>query len=358
METKLLEGNRQEREYTGVSKFHQAGYFGERVSAASGEYWALSAYNPDGNVFDPLGIGTDTEGHAVDTAAAFFQVAPKAKLYMLPVNKGVFYSDGSYTSDFFDKAARIIEENHITNLFVSKSAQRHTQYFRDLSQWLKEHKDFKYFVAAGNEAGESYNHTMEVEEVTGVAAYSINADGEAVSAGYSSISDAVDFAGPSSIYLNIEAKTPDDVEGVAKRGTSFSTPWLCGMAVLVDDFFLDKTGKPLSREAMLRFFRDHCTDLNGEGFDPKTGYGAVRLPDPAEIDIAKYTDALDAPDAPDAPVAPAGPEDWAKADIEWAVQNGILFGDEKGNYQLDRACTRREMVAFLHRLHGLITGKR
>ena len=355
MDTILLEGNRQEREYTGVSKFHAAGYYGERVSAASGEYWALSAYNPDGNVFDPLGIGTEQKGHAVDTAAAFFQVAPKAKLYMLPVNKGVFYSDGSYTSEFFDKAARIIEENSITNLFVSKSASCNTAYFRDLSQWLKGHKDFKYFVAAGNYAGDKYNQTMEVEEVTGVAAYSINSDGEAVSAGYSSVSDKVDFAAPSSIYLNIEAKTPEDSKGVAKKGTSFSTPWLCGMAVLVDDFFLDKTGKPLSREAMLRFFRDHCTDLNTEGFDPKTGYGAVRLPDPAEIDIAKYTDA---PVAPDAPVPPAGPEDWAKADIEWAVQNGILFGDEKGNYQLDRACTRREMVAFLHRLHELITGKK
>ncbi len=48
---------------------------------------------------------------------------------------------------------------------------------------------------------------------------------------------------------------------------------------------------------MPRFFRDHCTDLSTEEFDPKTGYGAVRLPDPAEIAIAEYTDA---------PVPPAG----------------------------------------------------
>ena len=87
----------------------------------------------------------------------------------------------------------------------------------------------------------------------------------------------------------------------------------------MDDYFIDKTGKPLSREAMLRFFRDHCRDIY----------------------------------LPGKPVNPPA-EDWAKADIEWAVQNGILFGDGNGNYQLDRACTRREMVAFLHRLYKLV----
>ena len=47
-------------------------------------------------------------------------------------------------------------------------------------------------------------------------------------------------------------------------------------------------------------------------------------------------------------------EDWAKEDIDWAVENKILYGDENGDYQLDKPCTRREMVAFLHRLYQLV----
>ena len=354
METILLDDNRQERDYTGVSKFHKAGYFGERVVAASGEYWALEAYNPGGQVLDPLGIGTDSDTHAINTAATFFQVAPKAKLYMLPSNKGVFRGDGTYTSDFLEKSAALIEKYNVTNMFVSKSASRHTAFFRDLSQWLRGHGDFKYYFAAGNYDTEKYNEMIEIDEITGVAAYHINDDGEAIRAGYSSESEYVDFAAPSSIYLNIHATSPKDSKGLPKTGTSFATPWLCGMAVLVDDYFIDKTGKPLSREAMLRFFRDHCRDIYLPGKDVKTGYGAVYLPDPAEIDIAKYTDCspLDKPDKPVNP--PDISEDWAKADIEWAVQNKILFGDGNGNYQLDRACTRREMVAFLHRLYKLV----
>ena len=354
METILLDDNRQERDYTGVSKFHAAGYFGERVVAASGEYWALSAYNPGGQVLDPLGIGTDSDTHAINTAATFFQVAPKARLFMLPSNKGVFRNDGTYTSEFLEKSAKLIEENNITNMFVSKSASRHTAFFRDLSQWLRGHENFKYYFAAGNYDTEKYNEMIEIDEITGVAAYHINDDGEAIRAGYSSESEYVDFAAPSSIYLNIEAKSPSDSKGLPKTGTSFATPWLCGMAVLVDDYFIDKTGKPLSREAMLLFFKDYSYDIYAEGFDNKTGYGAVRLPDPAEIDVAKYAD-LPPKEEPDKPVNPPDiSEDWAKESIEWAVQNGILLGDGNGDYQLDRACTRREMVAFLHRLYKLV----
>lgn len=352
METILLDDNKQERDYTGVSKFHAAGYFGERVVAASGESWALEAYNPGGRVLDPLGIGTDNDTHAINTAATFFQVAPKARLFMLPATKGVFYSDGSYSSEFLDKSAALIEQYNVTNMFVSKSASAHKQFFNDLSAWLRGHGDFKYFFAAGNYDTEKYNEIIEIDEITGVAAYHINADGAAIQAGYSSESEYVDFAAPSSIYLNIHAKSPKDSKGLPKTGTSFAAPWLCGMAVLVDDYFIDKTGKPLSRDAMLRFFKDYSYDIYAEGFDNKTGYGAVRLPDPAEIDIVKYADCPPV-EEPDKPVIPPV-EDWAKADIEWAVQNGILFGDGNGNYQLDRACTRREMVAFLHRLYKLI----
>ena len=45
---------------------------------------------------------------------------------------------------------------------------------------------------------------------------------------------------------------------------------------------------------------------------------------------------------------------WSNEAVEWAVQNKILIGDENGDYMLDKPCTRREMVVFLHRLYQLV----
>lgn len=48
------------------------------------------------------------------------------------------------------------------------------------------------------------------------------------------------------------------------------------------------------------------------------------------------------------------PAAWAKEAVEWAVKNGIMFGDENGDYKLGKSCTRQEMLVFLDRLYKLI----
>ena len=47
------------------------------------------------------------------------------------------------------------------------------------------------------------------------------------------------------------------------------------------------------------------------------------------------------------------PAYWAKEAVDFATQNGILYGDDKGDYQLRKTCTRQEMLVFLYRLHNL-----
>ena len=121
VETVLLSDNDRHRAYTGVDKFHKAGYYGQRVKACSGENWSLNYYNPGGLCVDPLGIGTGS-GHAVDTAATFFQVAPKAKLYMLYSTNGRYGT--TYDSKFFEYSADVIEKEGINNMFVSLLCSR------------------------------------------------------------------------------------------------------------------------------------------------------------------------------------------------------------------------------------------
>ena len=46
------------------------------------------------------------------------------------------------------------------------------------------------------------------------------------------------------------------------------------------------------------------------------------------------------------------PAEWAEDAVSWAVENGILYGDENGNYCLHESCTREMMLVFLYRAVG------
>ena len=46
------------------------------------------------------------------------------------------------------------------------------------------------------------------------------------------------------------------------------------------------------------------------------------------------------------------PAEWAEDAVAWAVENGILYGDENGNYRLHENCTREMMLVFLYRAVG------
>ena len=48
------------------------------------------------------------------------------------------------------------------------------------------------------------------------------------------------------------------------------------------------------------------------------------------------------------------PDAWAAEAVNYAVTNGILYGDENGNYKLHNDCTRQEMLVFLYRAYKAI----
>lgn len=60
---------------------------------------------------------------------------------------------------------------------------------------------------------------------------------------------------------------------------------------------------------------------------------------------------------PAEPVAPvvepndSTPDDWTQSAVHNAVNTGILCGDAGGNLKLHKACTRQEVIVFLHRLY-------
>jgi hypothetical protein len=52
--------------------------------------------------------------------------------------------------------------------------------------------------------------------------------------------------------------------------------------------------------------------------------------------------------------ATSDPHDWAKEAVEWAVENGIIYGTGDGDLALREPCTREQMMVFLHRFAQMI----
>ncbi|MCD8049443.1 MAG: N-acetylmuramoyl-L-alanine amidase [Clostridia bacterium] len=52
------------------------------------------------------------------------------------------------------------------------------------------------------------------------------------------------------------------------------------------------------------------------------------------------------------------PDSWAAEAVRAAVDNGILYGNDEGNYKLHTECTRQEMIVFMYRLYlSVISGQ-
>lgn len=50
------------------------------------------------------------------------------------------------------------------------------------------------------------------------------------------------------------------------------------------------------------------------------------------------------------------PQEWAKEAVEWAVTNGIIYGDGDGNLMLRETCTREQVLVFVYRMFRLMQG--
>ena len=340
----LLKQNEWLRRVTGVEKWHKKGYYGTGIVAGTGENVDTAKYDAGGQIVHVL----DRAGseHAIQTAATFFQVAPEATLYSFSTNTSL--SNGVKHWDFFDDCLPVIDEKQITNVFFSrvendKTAREKHGAVLAARPWLKE------FWSAGNEGEKRYSRILELEEVIGVgAAEVLRSDrvigGPRVSpAGYTSQTELVDFAAPGNPAVSIGATDPAD-RGEVLAGTSYAAPWLCGMACLVDELFLQKTGRPLSRAGMVQFFRDHCEDIGEAGRDSCSGFGLVVLPEPGEIDIEKYREAEQMTFTDAHLIA-----DWAKDAVEYCVEHGLMQG--KGDcFDPLAPITRQEMAVILKRL--------
>ena len=344
---KLFSENDHIREMTGVTKFHKAGYFGKRVTAATGESWDTSNYNPDDLVITPFGNGKGwgnfSGGHGTKTAATFFQVAPQSKLVQLDKVSSTMSGKSGYCG--LEKyCLEEIKKYNITSMFCSFDMYCDTYLSQRYSNVIKSLGTFNLFVAAGNHAGREYARLLECEDVCGAGACYI--DGSKIrTEDFTSLTEYVDFAAPDRQTVKF-AKESGVIEWGKQSGTSFSTPWLCGMACLVNDFFIDKTGSPITHEQMMKFFADHTVDIGVEGKDKQSGLGMVVLPDPSEIDIAKYKGENMIEKFKDAKQV----SDWAIKAVDYCLEKGYLNGKGDNVFDPQGTLTREEFCCVIKRV--------
>lgn len=319
----------------GVAAWHKAGYTGKRGLTATAE---------------KLGTGDE---HARKTEEVFRIFAPDRELIDLPADIISFqtYIEG-YT--LWEIMARGVDTMYISVLGAGAgTAEMDVGMARLKNQCC-------VFASAGNDGlkeGEKYNHFIDSQYIWGVGACLLLDDNVIQPADYTSVSEHVDFAGPH----------------MFESGTSFSAPAVCGMAALVNDMAIAKTGKPLTQDGMYRFLTECSLDIGDPGKDKQSGLGLPILPPPETVDIAQYQQNGEIPEPPVQPDPPAEPEPpvtppvvvprydddaqipkWAKEDVYYCREHGFMEGFEN-TFRPESNLTRVEAAAIIARLHRYIS---
>lgn len=301
------------RDFLGVTAWHKAGYTGRYGLTASGEDFAAAEAPSD---------------HAHETLEAFREIAPDRKVIHLRLSD----------------VGRLIKQTGkrgVDSMYVSLSTQGFPSNLREkIDDQLP--KRTTIFVSAGNYQEEKYNHYMKPERVYGVGAVRLTKRNKVYVANYTSVSELVDFAGVTDLDLPPDRRI---------SGTSCAAPVLCGMAALVNDFFIQNTGRPLTDGAMYRFLKDHTVDVFEEGKDEKTGWGLPILPPPHTIDTDKYREAEDVTYKDDKNINHSH-----KGDVYRALDLGLMQGHD-GSFEPKEPLTREQMATVAVRLYDKILEK-
>lgn len=278
--------NKKEFDLSGITTWHKAGYTGKNIRIANLEGTDPSLWFFNGKIKDPFnnasGVGRNYHGH--QTADILHQVAPEAEIYILS-NSGRY---GSKTAEgkFIEESIPFMESEQIHLVNASLGGVDNPV----LNERIKEAQEHgvTFITSAGNEADSGVGGYARSGVWIAVGAVHLSGKGEILHAGYSSIGEAVDFTQFSGLYVH-DARKGYEGRVFPVQGTSFSSPMLCGMLALMQQLFLEKTGRTLYQDELYEFMKDYSIDLWEPGHDTKSGYGLFLLPkNPDSIDIGKH----------------------------------------------------------------------
>ena len=278
--------NKPEFDLSGVSAWHELGYTGKGIRIANMEGTDPSLWFFNGKIKDPFGnvsgVGRNYHGH--QTADILHQVAPDADIYIL--SSAGSYSKNKAEGKFIEQSIPFMEEEKIHLVNASLGGNTNAILKARIEQ-AQEH-GVTFITSVGNEDERGAGGYARSEAWISVGASHLSDKGEIYHAQYSSIDIVIDFTQFSGLYVH-DARPGYEWRTLLVYGTSFSSPMLCGMLALAQEFFLERAGRTLTQDELYAFMQDHSVDLWEPGHDTKSGYGLFMLPEnPNSIDIEKY----------------------------------------------------------------------
>lgn len=253
--------------FLGVTAWHEAGYTGGRVKAAS--------------------VEDDTTLHGRMVDKVFHLIAPETPLSHVCLPYGVRCADAEH-GDW----KGVLGEHKDICVLTSSLSQSYLpeRQLADIDDVLDGYPLITFVQATGNEGSERYAANLCCRNVFGVGAFRLYEALNGVELDTEGFSNWTSCAFPSTSTSWTEHVDFASLTGVCGfQGTSCAAPVLAGMIALINDMAVERSGAPLDRTEMYRFLADNCTDIGDDGKDIQTGRGVFRLPAPERVDILAYT---------------------------------------------------------------------
>ena len=255
-------------EFLGITKWHKSGYTGKGIKILSDEKVCEKNHS---DVISPAGFKSKS-GHGDDVMLHIKLVAPDAELIAYPFS-GTFGVD-TYkcnSAEYIRNQGVHIFTTSCVGSYPSKGKQKAIQDCIEAG--------CIFFASAGNDNQKGLRAEVKYEGYLAIGGIKPKYKGEydytdLYKVSYSSVGEELD-------YVTL-------AEILTVSGTSFCAPVFAAMCGLVQQFFIEKIGRRLTRPEMIQFINDNLLDVDVEGFDIRTGHGLFILPDFDKIDIQRY----------------------------------------------------------------------
>lgn len=269
-------------EFLGITKWHKAGYTGKGIKIMSDEK-ICEKYSK--NVISPKGTKSK-RSHGDDVMAHIKLVAPDAEHIAYP------FSGSFGTNTYKCDCAEYIKNNNV-HVFTTSCLSASINSGKELAMQDCIDSGCIFFAAAGNDGSiNKGDETAVMGEARSDKYLAIGGIKPKFTGKYDEGDNPIyDWDNLYKVGYSSEGKELDYVtiaEIMGVNGTSFCSPVFAGMVALVQQFFLEKAGRTLTRKEMITFINDNLVDTDVEGFDIRTGNGLFILPNPDEIKISNY----------------------------------------------------------------------
>jgi hypothetical protein len=192
--------------------------------------------------------------------------------HAVPTHKKYLHNGGDYKD--LTKALRDAREAGHTHGVISSGSDPRWQ-DKDLLKELRLCRlaGMKLAVAGGNEGMPNRDVPISFPANSPDVFCAVAIEFDDDQAPYSNEGDQADFAiYGSEIYTTNKDGGHDEVQG-----SSFSAPYLLGVILTYDQYFIRLYGRLATWDEMYQILKTYAVDLGGEGFDKYFGHGRVTL---------------------------------------------------------------------------------